>query len=200
MLEYSVYIHAVGVSLVLAVTGLTRLFSSVELHYTEVPGEGIASYFSSYPIEAVTSLFVYLAYVIIAAELMGTFRFPHQVAGIVSRIAGLPSGKIPLYPKPAPANPDQPVWYEAFHEATSGFQKSRPQVLVRMKSGDWYHGELSAYPILPDDAVDKDFLITKARYARAIAPSDVHSLEKSNGGGAVLLNTLNVDSIQIYYG
>ena len=184
----------------MAAYGLTGWFTSVELHYLEVPSEGMAGYLSIYPIEALISLIVYLTYVIIAAELMGAFRFPHRVAGFVSRIAGLPSGKIPLYPQPAPANPEQPVWYEAFHGATNGFQEGRPQVLVRMKSGYWYHGELSAYPILPDDAADKDFLITKARYARAGDPPQVHYLETSNGGGAVLLNTLNVDSIQIYYG
>ena len=199
MLEYSVYIHALGVSLFLAASGLTSLLSTVELHYGEVPREGIAAYLSSYPSEAALSLVVYLAYVIVAAELMGAFQAPHRVAGYVSRIAGVPSGKIPLYPRPAPANPEQPVWYEAFHEATNGFVDGRPQVLVRMKSGDWYHGELAAYPIVADDAPHKDFSISKARYAQADSDGTVHSLADQAGGGTVLLNTSNVESIQVYY-
>ena len=155
MLEYSVYIHATGVALLLGLSKSISLFTSLELHYDEVATNSVSAYFSSYKGEAIIFLFLYLVYVIVAAEIMGAFRIPHQIAGFVSRVAGFPSGKIPLYPQPAPASPEQPVWYEAFHRASDNSQEGRPQVLVRMKSGDWYHGELAAYPILPDGSLTK---------------------------------------------
>ncbi len=183
MLEYTVYIHVMGIALLFVTSWLLTQFFLTELHYKALLTENLAWYFRKYPIEAVFSLFAYLAYVIVAAELLGTFKIPHRVGGTIARVASLPSGKLPLFPQPAPANPEQPVWYEAFHQRTDGFLKGPPQILVKMKSGDWYHGELAAYPILPDDAADKDFLITKARYAAADNPSKIHSLETSNGGG-----------------
>ena len=68
-----------------------------------------------------------------------------------------------------------------------------------MKQGDIYFGELVSYPVLPDEQKDKDFLIRRARYYPDGDMTQEYWLEEDDTVGAVLLNTANIDSIQIHY-
>lgn len=68
-----------------------------------------------------------------------------------------------------------------------------------MKRGDVYYGEIASYPLLPDSQMEKDFLISKARFYPGGDPEDEHVLDEVDGGGTVLLNTSEVSSIEVYY-
>ena len=72
-------------------------------------------------------------------------------------------------------------------------------MLVKMKQGDIYFGELISYPVLPDNENKKDFLLRNTRYYPGGDLEEEYWLEEQDGVGAVLLNTANVQSIQVNY-
>ena len=205
MLEYSVYVHVLGVALVFAVTSVLRSVFHLETHLSELasgpPHEFLREYFT----EGILLFTLYPAYVVGAAVLMGAYDVPHLMATQIVRGFGLLVRGIGAIPglhwvKPPTAHfPVEPIWYKTFHVATDGFTQSRPEVMVKMKRGDIYYGLLASYPILPDSERSKDFVITRATYAPAGGEGDTYRLEQQTGGGTVLLNSADVDSIQVYY-
>ena len=199
MLEYSVYIHVVGLVLFLGAATLLGWVGLIELHYSILTEEGIQPYVADYGIEALSSLLLYIIYVVVMAELLGEYRVPLRAAEGVSACASWLSNKARPFPKPHPANPERPVWYDVFHEATAGYREGRPQVIVRLKSGDTYIGELESYPVVADDVAEKDFSISKAVWQPSEFPGQSLDLALQPGGGIVLINTVNVESIQVFY-
>ena len=199
MLEYSVYIHVVGVVLFLGMGALLGQLGPIELHYSKLTEEGIQTYVAGYGIEALLSLLLYFVYVIVMAELLGAYRVPNRVAEGVSACAWWLSDKARPVPAPRPANPEHAVWYDALHEATAAYKNGRPQLLVRMKSGDTYIGDLESFPIVADDVADKDFSISHAVWQPSEFPGQSLDLALQPGGGIVLINTVNVGSIQVFY-
>ncbi len=193
------YIHVIGVTLFLACAALLSHLSIAELRYTELVADGTTAYFADYPLTAMFSLLVYLGYITISAELLGAYQFPHKAASTVSGPAMWLAHRLRWLPAPQAAHPQTPVWYDIFHQETNGFANNRPRLLVRLKGGDTYIGELGTYPLLSDDQPDKDFSITKAVWLSSISPDDPLTLTDQPGGGTVLLNTTNVESIQVYY-
>ena len=199
MLEYSVYIHVGGVLLFLGAGALLGQLGLIELHYSKLTEAGVQPYVADHGIEALLSLLLYLVYVIVMAELMGAYRVPKRVAEGVSAWAGWLSDKAGPFPTPQAAIPDRPVWYDVFHEATASYKEGRPQVIVRLKSGDTYIGELNSYAIVADDVAEKDFSISKAVWQPSEFPGQSLDLAQQSGGGIVLINTVNVESIQVFY-
>ncbi len=203
--EYSIYIHLLGIALLFLASVALDFFGGLSLHSVEIVTLGPANFLTSYPIEGVITSICYTTYVVIAAVLMGLYKAPHAVASGLSNgfdfsVRGL--RHLPLLsriPSPSQSFPDEPVWYKAFHEAAQASSHVRPELYLRMKSGDIYYGELASYALLPDDQIEKDFLIRKALYVSATAPRPIVNLENQAGGGTVLLNTSNVESIQVYY-
>ena len=200
MLEYSVYVHVLGIILVVGLSILLEQALSLVVHTMELPPLGVERYFYTYPAEATILLLGYAVYVVVVAELMGAYQIPAHVANGPSRIAAWASGRLNWLPRPSPTNPENPVWHDIFGESTAGHDERRPQVFTRMKSGDGYLGELATYPLVADDVSDKDFSIANAQYFPVAKPGQVFDLaQNDSGGGTVLLNTSNVESIQVYY-
>ncbi len=82
---------------------------------------------------------------------------------------------------------------------SNGYTSKIPHVLVKLKSSDVYYGEIITYPIAPDIERKKDFLIRNARYYKDGFADNEQRLYESDGVGAVLLNSVNVESIILYY-
>ena len=203
--EYSVYVHVVGVALVLAATWLLQALFRVDSHLSELPGKGPQEFLIAYFIEGVLLFTLYPVYVVVGAILMGAYDLPKWVAGIVVRGASALTGGIGSIPglnwirSPRPAYSAEPIWHHAFSVKTNAFSKARPFLLVRMKRGDVYYGELASYPLVPDSKKEKDFLIEKARYYPGGDLEKERRLDEHPGGGSVLLNTAVVGSIEVYY-
>ena len=159
---------------------------------------GLDQYVSSHSMEAIISGLIYSVAVIVVAILMGAYDFPHWFTDRVTGSVGWLSAKWDRIPNPKRAFPEEPIWYRAFPEARMPLSRSTPYLLVKMKSGDIYYGALISYPMLPDTENEKDFLITRARFYPNGDLNDENILEDAPGGGRVLLNTSDVDSIQIY--
>ena len=205
MLEYSVYVHILGIALVFMVTTILGAVFHLETHLGELPSMPPHEFLSAYFVEGVLIFTLYPAYVVVAAVLMGAYDVPHSTAthivrsfGLLVRVIGAIPGLHWLSP-PTAHFPVEPIWYKTFHVATGGFTRSRPEVMIRMKRGDIYYGLLESYPILPDSERAKDFVITRATYAPSGGQGETYQLERQEGGGTVLLNSSDVDSIQIYY-
>ena len=205
MVEYSVYIHLLGAILVFVLAALLESAFGLETHLSELPAKGPNEYLSDYFAEGILLFILYPLYVIVFAVVMGVYEVPSRVATEITkgsdrllrwvvRVPGLRRTK-----PPRPIFPQEPIWYHALNVATGGFVDFTPSVLVRMKTGDIYYGEIEAYPILPDSQREKDFLIRRAVYTPVGSPGKQFRLEDQPGGGTVLLNSADVDSIQIYY-
>ena len=204
MLEYSVYVHILGIGLVFLTSGVLGLFE-VETHLSELPSRKPHEFLSTYFVEGVLLFTLYPVYVVLTAVAMGAYDVPHHAAtgivrlvGFLTRLLGAIPGLRWLRP-PTPNFPVEPVWYRAFHVATDAFTQFRPEVIVKMKRGDIYYGKLMSYPIEPDTERAKDFLIAGATYVPANHQGRSYRLHDEDGGGTVLLNSADVDSIQVYY-
>ena len=172
MLEYSLYVHLLGVALVLGVSALLDSAFHLELHLNELPSKQPHEFLSAYFIEGTLLFTLYPLYVVVASVLLGAYSIPHRAATGIVKGGGLLArglGAIPYMgwiKPPSPDFPIEPIWYKAFHVATDGFTRSRPAVMVKMKRGDIYYGVLDSYPILPDSQRAKDFLIVHAVRSR----------------------------------
>ena len=205
ILKYSVYVHLAGVVLVFGVPWLLDLLFEVENHLDELPGMGPQEFLSSYFAEGVLLFTLYPLYVVVGATLMGAYDLPSRTESSIIRAVSATTRAIGSVPglgwvgPPKPSYPEEPIWYLTFNTETHGFASVRPLLLVRMKRGDVYYGEIASYPLLPDSQMEKDFLISKARFYPGGDPEDEHVLDEVDGGGTVLLNTSEVSSIEVYY-
>ena len=204
ILEYSVYVHVLGIILVFGVLFALQRFG-LETHISDLPDKGPINFLSGYFAEGVLLFTLYPVYIVFAATLMGAYDLPRWVTKLIFRRATNLTGWISArrflgwVPTPQPPYPAEPIWYNAFHVATDGYQKAYPWLLVKMKQGDIYFGELVSYPVLPDSQKEKDFLIRKTRYYPKGDLDKEYRLDERDRVGAVLLNTAEVDSIQVYY-
>ena len=177
----------------------------LETHLSELPAKRPHEFLSGYFVEGSLLFILYSLYVIVAAVVMGAYEVPSRVATGIAKGSGLLARWVVRVPglrwikPPRPNFPQEPIWYHAFHVATGGFVEAQLSVLVRMKTGDIYYGEIEVYPVLPDSQREKDFLIRRAVYTRVGTPGKIFRLEDQPGGGTVLLNSADVDSMQIYY-
>lgn len=191
ILEYSLYVHLLGAGLTLAVHYALAAFS-VETHLNELLSLDPSQFVATYPGTGIPFFIGYPVYVLIGATFMGAYDIPRAVGN------GLMRAFARVRPPP-PEYRREPIWYLALHEMRLGLQANRVLLLVKMKSGDIYYGELASYPIEPDHRKEKDFLVTKARFYPKGNLSDEYRLDDVDGEGAVLLNSDNVDSIQVFY-
>lgn len=205
MLEYSVYVHLLGVALLTGTTSFLKLSLGIDTHLRELPGMRLDEFLARYFREGVLLFTLYPSYVVVAAIAMGAYEFPTRSANAIVKTVSCLAQTLRRIPglrwikPPIPSYPAEPIWYSAFHVADGESMEVLPAVMVRMKSGDLYYGYVRSYPILPDSQPEKDFLITQAVYSRAGDQGQPIRLSDQPGGGTVLLNTADVDSIQVYY-
>ena len=172
MLEYSVYIHIIGAALVFAIVVLLSSVFHLDSHLSELPGKKPAQFLDLYFVEGTLLFLLYPIYVVIAAILIGAYNLPNLVANNIVKYAGFLTRQLTRIPglkwvqSPSPDYPVEPIWYNAFHVATNGFVETKPLLMVKMKSGDIYYGQLKSYPILPDSQKEKRFPYRKS-YLRA---------------------------------
>ena len=206
ILEYSAYVHLIGVALSAAIAATLERGFGIATHAGNLVRVEPSEFLKSHPWEAGLWLILYSIYVIISATLLGTWDFPKLVRESIFRfsigVAKSVFQRLPCFrgiALPIEPYPQNPVWQYAFDIRVNNYGNVIPLVIVTMKSGDVYFGRLVTYPIVPDTENEKDFLIDNTRFYKQGNPDDERNLSKLDGVGAVLLNTVNVESIQIYY-
>ena len=113
----------------------------------------------------------------------------------LTRVVGWLAEKAHLAPEPVE---EEPIWYQALGLDRRRNSDSRVQAKVVLKNGDIYIGQLLSYPILPDSEKSKDFRLGDSFY---LPGGDVDeqvelSFSQYESGGGILLNTVNVSSIE----
>ena len=219
ILEHSVYVHAFGIGLSLVAVWLLGSIFGITTHARELLQIRPSVFFDKYFAEGTLWLTLYTLYVIIASSIIGAYNTPERVStkivNGVSRFTEWTANRhmllswIPVPDKPFSV---EPIWYSAFDPdqtdaelessaMTESESRNNPFVIVTMKGGGIYVGEIRSIPIVSDIELAKDFLMQRASYyAYGNIYQDgeeLHSLD--NDIDAVLLNTSNVESIRLYY-
>lgn len=200
ILQYSVYVHIVGVGLLFGLLFVLGHFG-VESHLKELPGKSPDKFLEKHFIEGTLLFTLYPVYVVLSATIMGAYDTPNWIANLIERTTAFIARRIPWIRPPQPAYSQQPIWYDAFHTMPrrSGRNPALIRLLVKMKQGDIYDGFLESYPILPDEQREKDLLLKWTWYYQDGNLNNARLLSVRDGIGAVLLNTAEVESIQVRY-
>lgn len=101
---------------------------------------------------------------------------------------------------------DEPIWYGALYQEREEEEERKKKefhvfVSIRMKNGDIYDGVLDSYPVdLPDSEEAKDIKLgNSVLYPNGDESSPVVLNFTDFDGGGVLLNTVNISSIQYIF-
>lgn len=206
VLEHSLYVHLIGTALV-GLVHLVLILSTEQTTYAPfLLKNGRNAMLNQHFAEAILWFTLYPLYVIGASTIVGSYDIPKKFSsGIIWFVRG-PSGWLRAksnwlawLPMPGTPYSQEPVWYYAFNTMSESYTARIPHVLVSLKNGDVYFGEVVTYPIALDTDSSKDFLIKYARYYPNGDADNEQLIYEVDGVGAVLLNTANVLSILIYY-
>ena len=206
VLEHSLYVHLIGAALV-GLVHLVLAFSTEQTTYAPLLlKKGPHAMLNQHFAEAMLWFALYPLFVIGASTIIGSYDIPKKVSSAIIWLVRGPSGWLQAkskllawLPIPGTSNPQEPVWYYAFNTMSGSYVDRIPHVLVSLKNGDVYFGEVATYPIVLDTDSEKDFLIKYAKYYPDGQADNEQLLYEVDGVGAVLLNTANVLSILIYY-
>lgn len=206
ILEHSLYVHLIGAGLVAVVHALLLGWFGQDSYVRFLLQKGPYELLNQHFTAAILWFTLYPLYVLVATNIIGSYDLPRRFSSFAIALVHKPTrwlagkGKrMAWIPLPSTPNPQEPVWYYAFNIMSEGYTTNSPHILVRLKSGDVYYGEVITYPIALDTDNEKDFLIRHALYYPQGDWDNEQKLYKADGIGAVLLNTANVDSIIIYY-
>ena len=157
----------------------------------QILSQGLADYTKESPTPVFLVSGLYALWLLLGSTISGVVGLPWKLTDLVGRVLT----KINLAPE---SLGDEPVWYSALNLDRRGDTELYVQVSVRMKNGDLYVGDLHTYPILPDFEKSKDIRLGKS----VLYPNNSDSGEPiilpfdDYKGGGVLLNTVNVSSIE----
>ena len=201
ILEHSAYVHLVGAGLVAFFHFMLQSWFGLDSYAKFLLQNGPNAFLDKHFTEAILWFILYPIYVIVASSILGAYDVPQRVSSFIIAVLRIPSRWkwLKWLPVPKDPYPQEPVWHYAFNIMSSSYTTAVPHVLVNMKSGDIYFGEIATYPLVADTELEKDFLIRNARYYRGGNFDDEQELFAIDGIGAVLLNTVNVHSILLYY-
>ena len=188
---HAAIVHVIGVAVVILAVlvfqgyfldtlDIGRLLTKGPIEFTkETPGTALAM-FSSYGL-----------WMVVGSAMSGVIDLPSRLTDGI----GKAMYKAKLAPRPMG---DEPVWYSALNlDRKAGEKELNIQVSVRLKNGDVYVGDLESYPILPDSEASKDIRLGNSVLFPGGDISSPIALDFSRyDGGGVLLNTLNISSIE----
>ncbi len=206
MLEHSVYVHLIAIGLIAGIDVILEWWLGLDSYAGFLIREGPHEFLDKHFTEAVLWFVLYTLYVIISSTVIGIYDIPKKLTSGITWICILPTQYLhrrvkwlSWLPGAKALYPQEPVWFYVFNALNNGYKAHIPNVMVTLKSGDVYYGEIETYPIVPDTEPAKDFLIRNAFYYPDGNQDYEIRLSDKDGIGAVLLNTANVDSIIVYY-
>ncbi len=206
ILEHSIFVHLSAIGLIAAIDALLDWKFGLDTYARVLVQQGPVSFLDQHFAEAILWFTLYPLYAIAVSPIVGSFDLPQKISSSVIFLLKTPTQWIASrcrwfswLPIPIVPYPQEPVWYYAFNTMTQGYTASIPHVLVTLKSGDVFYGEMATYPIALDTELERDFLIRNVVYYPEGNLANEQRLYEVDEIGAVLLNTSNVNSIVIYY-
>ena len=191
MFYHAAVVHIIGVGTVAAAALIWRGYFLDALDLDRVLTDGAAEFARDSPGTAFAVFGAYFLWMVAGSVLSGVVNLPSRLTFAIGKAAQ----KARLAPEPAS---EELVWRSGLDTGRRQAGKSSIQVFVQMKNGGVYVGSLVSYPVLPDSVESKDIRLGNSRwYPDGDLSSSPIELDFTNGGGGVLLNTSNVDSI--YY-
>ena len=212
ILEHSLYVHLLGIIFAFAIHLAFVVFGSTT-HLAELLKFGPQRFLEDYFAEAIWWYVGYAIYIIVASAIIGAYNVPSRIStGMIALLRISPKWRLlNRLPVPGAMYHQEPIWYRTFramsenlaNQANADSNDSNddsPVVFIRMKdSGDVYVGQIASYPIVSDTQSEKDFLIERVRYYPGGSFERAMDLAAVDGVGAVLLNSINVESIRVVY-
>ena len=189
MFYHAAIVHVIGVGTVAAAALICRGFFLDTLDLDRVLTDGAVEFMQDSPGRAFAVFGAYFLWMVAGSVLFGVADVPSKLTFVIGKVAQ----KARLASEPVE---EEPVWYSALNIGRKRLNKTNVQVLVQMKNGAVYVGNLVSYPILPDSVESKDIRLGKSEwYPDGDLSSEPTALDFANDEGGVLLNTANVDSI-----
>ena len=189
---HAVIVHILCVSSSLALLPIVRVSSIDTLDVWLLLTKGFLPYAKENPVTFTVFSGWYVVCMLFWSIVSGVADLPSKL----TRGVGWLAEKVHLAPQPVE---DEPIWHDALGlERRSSSSDLRIQVKVLLKNGDIYIGQLLSYPILPDSEKSKDFRLGDSYFLPGGDVNRQIELNFSNyeSGGGVLLNTVNVSSIE----
>ena len=207
IVEHSVFVHIGGILLSAIVVWILKSVFGVTTHAHEIFQIRPHDFLGKYLAEGVLWITLYFGYVIFASSLIGAYDAPGKVSSGIIRLVSISSTWLHKkqflhwVPVPKYAYPPEPIWYYAVSRLRDEYESETPIVIVTLKNGGIYVGEIDSYPIVSDTASEKDFLLRKVSYFKNddIYKDELEPHVLDEGIDAVLLNTVNVLSIRLYF-
>ena len=191
---HAMIVHLIGVAIVAAVVFIRQDYFLGTLGLDRILTDGPADFTKKSPGTAFSVFGCYSLWMLVGSTMSGVMDLPSKVTTGVGKVARI------LRLAPPPVSSDEPVWYRALNLDRPDKDKSNVQVRVYMKNSDIYVGDLESYPILPDSEESKDIRLGNSiLYPSGDIDSGIELDFSNHGGGGVLLNTMNISSIQYMF-
>ena len=191
---HAMIVHLIGVGVVAASVFIAQGYFLDTLGLDRILTDGPADFAKKPPGTAFSVFGCYSLWMVVGSTMSGVVDLPSKVTYGVGKVANF------LELAPPPVSSDEPVWYRALNLDRRIKDKSNVQVRVYMKNSDIYVGDLESYPILPDSEESKDIRLGNSiLYPRGDIDSGIELDFSNRGGGGVLLNTMNISSMQYMF-
>ena len=191
---HAMIVHLIGVAIVAAVVFIRQDYFLGTLGLDRILTDGPADFTKESPGTAFSVFGCYSLWIVVGSTMSGIIDLPSKVTIGVGKVARI------LRLAPPPVSSNQPVWYRALNLDRQNKHKSNVQVRVYMKNSDIYVGDLESYPILPDSEESKDIRLGNSiLYPRGDFDSGIELDFSNHVGGGVLLNTMNISSVQYMF-
>ena len=194
LLYHAMIVHLIGVAVFAAIVFLGQDYFLGELGLDRILFDGPEDFTKKSPGTAFSVFGCYSLWMLVGSTISGVIDLPSKVTNGMGKLARI------LRLAPPPVSSDEPVWYRALNLDRPDKDKPNVQVRVYMKNSDVYVGELESYPILPNSEESKDIRLGNSiLYPSGDIDSGIELDFSSHGGGGVLLNTMNISSIQYMF-
>lgn len=189
MFYHAAIVHIVGVGTVTAAALIWREYFVDALGLERVLTGGAVEFARDSPGTAFAVFGAYFLWMVAGSALSGVVNLPSRLTFAIGKVAQ----KARLVSEPVE---EELIWHGALNMGRRRSGKSSVHVLVYMKDGGVYVGNLVSYPISHDSVESKDIRLGRSQwYPDGDLSSEPIELDFANDEGGVLLNTVNVNSI-----
>ena len=192
MLYHATIVHVVGVIFVTILTLIFPTYFLQNISLDKILAIGPSNFIKESPTIGFIIFGIYTLWLVVGSIVSGILDTP----SFLIRVVGSLLRKVKLAPT---RFIEDPIWHKALTLDRDMDKKPSVQVRVRMKNEDIYVGYIHFYPILPDSENSKDFKLGESVYYKNGDLSSPEQLEFDDNNGGVLLNTVNVNSIEYLY-
>ena len=194
LIYHAVVVHIVSILLAGILTLILSDFFFTTLAVDRLFVDGVREYVESDPSLGFTVLGGYALLLVIVSGFSGVIDLPSKITERISwsarkcKIADDPVSQVPL-------------WYRAWRLDRLDANKSKVQLVVRMKNADVYIGNLYEYQAESEPGNSRDIILSGdiILWPGGDASNIVKLPFEDHGGGGVMLNSTNISSIEYLY-